>query len=76
MKIEYDAEADAVYIQFREAAPGTVQNRQITDEIIADYGPDGKLVGIEILDASVVLGEEPGHVIVDVATAKAGAGRA
>jgi uncharacterized protein YuzE len=67
MKIEYDAEADAIYIQFREAAPGTVRNRQITDEIIADYGPDGKLVGIEILEASVVLGHDRGALTFEVA---------
>jgi uncharacterized protein YuzE len=76
MKIGYDAEVDALYIQFRAAAPGTVENRPISDDITADYGPDGKLVGLEILDASVVLGEEAGRVVVEVGTAKASAGKA
>ena len=70
MRIEYDAEADAVYIQFREAAPGTVRNRQITAEIVADYGPDGKLVGIEILEASAVLGQDRGALTFEVAGAR------
>ena len=76
MRIEYDPEVDALYIRFRSVGPGMARNKELSEDVIADYGPDGKLVGIEILDASVVLGEEPGHVIVDVATAKAGAGSA
>ena len=70
MKIEYDPEVDALYIQFRPAAPGSVENRKLSEDVTADYGPDGKLVGLEILDASVVLGEDAGRVIVDVARAK------
>ncbi|HEX7593148.1 MAG TPA: DUF2283 domain-containing protein [Anaerolineae bacterium] len=56
MKISYDAEVDALYIEFRLLVPGTADNRQLTDEVIANYGPDGKLAGLEILDASQVLG--------------------
>jgi len=55
MKISYDAQVDALYIEFHPLAPGTAANRQLSDEVIADYGPDGKLAGLEILDASVVL---------------------
>jgi uncharacterized protein YuzE len=56
MKISYDTDVDALYIEFRSLAPGTADNRQLTDEVIANYGPDGKLAGLEILDASQVLG--------------------
>ncbi|HZQ11104.1 MAG TPA: DUF2283 domain-containing protein [Anaerolineae bacterium] len=55
MKISYDTEADALYIEFQPLAPTTAQNRQLTDELIADYAPDGQLAGIEILDAGRVL---------------------
>jgi uncharacterized protein YuzE len=75
MRIEYDPEVDALYIQFRPVAPGTAENRPISEDVTADYGPDGKLVGLEILDASVVLGEEAGRVVVEAASAKAGAWR-
>jgi uncharacterized protein YuzE len=75
MKIEYDPEVDALYIQFRPVPDGGAENRAVSDDITADYGPDGKLVGLEILDASVVLGEEAGRVIVDVATTKASRAR-
>jgi len=74
MRIEYDPEVDALYIRFRSVAPGMAENRELSEDVIADYGPNGQLVGIEILEASQVLGETPGHVIVDVVTAKAGAG--
>ena len=55
MKIRYDAEADAMYLELRPLEPGTAECRELTPEINADYGPDGKLAGLEILDASVVL---------------------
>ncbi len=49
MKISYDAEADALYLEFRPVADGTAEARQLSDELIANYGPDGKLAGLEIL---------------------------
>ena len=58
MKISYDAKVDALYIEFHSLAPGTAENKTLTDEVIANYGPDGKLAGLEILDASVVLGQK------------------
>jgi uncharacterized protein YuzE len=65
MKISFDMEADAMYIEFRALAPGTAENRQLTDEIIANYGPDGQLAGIEILDASHVLSQmKQAHTLV------------
>jgi len=48
MKITYDKEVDALYIRFIEA-PVTTQ--QVSEGIAVDYTEDGKLAGIEILDA-------------------------
>lgn len=48
MKITYDAEVDALYIQFLEA---TVTTEHLAEGIAADYDVEGKLAGIEILDA-------------------------
>lgn len=55
MKISYDAEVDAMYIQLLE---GKHQCRtvRLSDEIALDFGRGQKLVGIEILDAKQVLG--------------------
>jgi uncharacterized protein YuzE len=75
MRIQYDAEVDALYIEFRPVAAGGAENRPISDEVIADYGPDGRLVGIEILDASAILGEDPSRVVVEVARARTSANR-
>lgn len=51
MKIEYDKEADAIYIRLQE---GNFQCRNVrqTDEIALDFAEGEKLVGIEVLDAS------------------------
>ncbi len=56
MKISYDAEADALYIQLIE---GTHQCRtiQLTDEIALNIGKDEMLIGIEILDAKELIGK-------------------
>ena len=48
MRISYDAEVDALSITFRET---TVTTKHMAEGIAADYDADGKLAGIEILDA-------------------------
>jgi uncharacterized protein YuzE len=48
MKITYDSEVDALYIQFLEA---TVTTQHLAEGIAADYDAEGRLAGIEILDA-------------------------
>ena len=50
MKIEYDPEADALYIQVREANVG--DNIDIEDGVTVDVDADRHIVGLEILDAS------------------------
>ena len=55
MKITYDAEVDALYIRLLE---GDHECRvlQLNDEISLNIGAGEVLVGIEVLDASEVLG--------------------
>ncbi len=48
MKISYDPEVDALSMTFRE---GTVTTKHLAEGIAPDYDADGKLAGIEILDA-------------------------
>ena len=66
MKIYYDAKVDALYIELRPLEPGTATHRELTEDITANYGPDGKLAGLEILDASLVMGEDLHKVVVEV----------
>ena len=67
MKIRYDAEVDAIYIELRSLEPGTAECRELAPDITADYGPDGKIAGLEILDASHVLGEDVRKVVLELA---------
>ncbi|MFQ6101526.1 MAG: DUF2283 domain-containing protein [Anaerolineae bacterium] len=48
MTITYDAEVDALYIQFLDT---TVTTKRLAEGIAADYDAEGRLAGIEILDA-------------------------
>ena len=67
MKISYDKETDAMYIQLVE---GTLEcrNLQLNEDITLNIGDGEKLVGIEILDASEVLGEGtlPGIILENI----------
>jgi uncharacterized protein YuzE len=54
MKITYDREVDALYIQFKDT---TVTTQHLAEGIAADYDSDGRLAGIEILDAVKRLGD-------------------
>jgi len=54
MKITYDPEVDALYIRFRET---TVTTAHLAEGIAADYDADGRLAGIEVLDAVRRLGD-------------------
>jgi len=48
MKITYDAEVDALYIQFLETR---VTTEHLAEGIAADYDAEGRLASIEILEA-------------------------
>ena len=50
MKIRYDKEADAMYIY---AEKGVYEvSEEVGDGLIIDISKDGKIIGLEILDAS------------------------
>jgi uncharacterized protein YuzE len=68
MKIRYDAEVDILYIRLREGK--IEESDEITPEIVADYDKDGKIMGLEILDASEVLGGREMRVELAVAGGK------
>lgn len=71
MKIIYDPEVDVLYLEFQTVEPGKIETRQLTDEIIADYGPNGKLAGLEILDARRVLSQTAGRIVFEIEPALA-----
>jgi len=55
MKISYDSEVDALYIRLVEGKH-ECRTLQLTDEITLNIGENELLVGIEVLDATQVLG--------------------
>jgi len=56
MKIEYDKDADALYILLKEAP--VEDNIDIEEGITVDFDANKHIVGIEILDASKKLSLE------------------
>jgi uncharacterized protein YuzE len=55
MRIVYDRDVDAITITFRET---TVTTEEVDEGVFFDYDKEGRLAGIEILDASKRLGGE------------------
>ena len=51
MKVTYDKEVNAVYIQLKEVAISE-SDEDKNGGIIIDYAADGSVVGIEVLNAS------------------------
>jgi uncharacterized protein YuzE len=54
MRITYDPEADALYIELRQAMP--TDSRDIEEGVTADLDPDGHVIGIEVLHVRKRLG--------------------
>lgn len=54
MRITYDREVDALYIRFKETM---VTTKHLAEGIAADYDAEGRLAGMEILDAMKRLGD-------------------
>jgi uncharacterized protein YuzE len=50
MKIEYDKEGDALYIRIQEK--DVARTQEVSDGVNLDFDGDGRLIGLEVLDAS------------------------
>ena len=67
MKLNYHPETDSLYIDLAERP--SVESREISEGIVLDYDADGKLVGIDIDNASnkvelkkLILSKLPGKI--------------
>jgi uncharacterized protein YuzE len=56
MKIEYDREADALYVTFRSVVVD--HSHEIEDGVVVDFDSENRIVGVEVLDASHRLSPE------------------
>ena len=70
MDITYDPRYNIAYIRFRQKSKG-VETRQISSEINIDIAPDGKIYGIELLNAKEQLIKEKKISFTDESTGKA-----
>ncbi|MEO5358611.1 MAG: DUF2283 domain-containing protein [Nitrospirae bacterium YQR-1] len=55
MRITYDPEVDTLYIRFIET---TVTTEHVADGVAIDYDTEGKIAGVEILDAITHVGSK------------------
>ena len=70
MDISYDPRYNVAYIRFRKKTKGG-ETRQISDEINVDLSADGKVFGIELLNAKEQLIREKKISSTDESTGKA-----
>lgn len=50
MKVSFDRETDALYVRFSDDPVS--ETAEVRPGVMFDYGADGRIVGMEILDAS------------------------
>ena len=58
MKLEYDPVRDLLYIYFAESNTKAAKTVTVVPGVHADFGADGKLIGIEIIDATEIMGRK------------------
>lgn len=58
MRIEYDPERDLLYISFVESEVKAAETITITPGVHADFDRDKRLIGIEVIDASKIMGKK------------------
>lgn len=56
MNIIYNSETDVLYIRLREGKID--ESDEVKEGLIVDYDAEGKPIGIEVLDATELLGEK------------------
>lgn len=55
MKLSFDPEFNVAYLQIKPLGPGEARTVEVTEDVNIDYGPDGSVCGIELLNANVQL---------------------
>ena len=65
MRLSYDPEHNIAYIRLREQQ-GEIETLRISDELNVDLAPDGRIYGIELLNANEQLAGADGRRLVEV----------
>ena len=58
MRIEYDPIRDLLYIYFASLDAKAAETITVAPGVHADFSRNGKLLGIEVIDASEIIGKE------------------
>jgi len=58
MRLEFDPARDLLYIYFAEASVKAAKTVTVVPGVHADFNKEGKLIGIEVIDASEVMGRK------------------
>ena len=58
MRLEYDPVRDLLYIYFADPSAKVARTVTVVPGVHADFNTEGKLVGIEVIDASEVMGRK------------------
>ena len=70
MKIEFDAERDLLYVYFADISTKSAKTITINPGVNADFDKNDKLIGIEIIDASEIIGEKIEFKLPDIIFSK------
>jgi uncharacterized protein YuzE len=62
MNISYDPNYDVMYLKFSDGK--IVDTIEVEVNVLIDYGPQGEIMGIEIIDASKLIKANPLNEIV------------
>jgi len=57
MKVSYDPKHDVLYLKFSDAK--IVDTVEVVEGILIDYGENGEVVGIEMINASALIKTKP-----------------
>ncbi len=57
MKVSYDPKHDVLYLKFSDAK--IVDTVEVVEGILIDYGENGEIVGIEMINASALIRAKP-----------------
>ena len=66
MKMEYDPTRDLLYIYFSEPTAKAAKTITVEPGVHADFSAEGKLIGIEVIDASEITGNKIEFVLPEV----------
>jgi uncharacterized protein YuzE len=59
MKVEYDAKRDLLYLLLAPEGKKAAHTETVAPGVHVDFDRDGKIVGIEVVEASSVVGADP-----------------